>query len=436
MSQGRVTYMFMEIEHLSVLLGDGGDQGDPATRRGSGDGAVERISAALAELRRARIRPMSRDEANRVTGMLGEMQSMVTYLMCDVARQVAEAGSGLDPGEVLRRGARLPGRESKRMAKIAKQLSGMPKVKERFATGGIAPGHVNALANAAEKVGPEAVNADEALLEAADGMLPDSFDRYARRWSNQKLIEQGLDPLERQRRAREAKMWVEKDTGLGVLMAKLPRPQFEQVRQAVDNHYKHHVRKDGADGRSPDEVRTPKQRLADVLFELATNRDASTGESIGENLGIKAKASIQLILTAQIGVVDGTDPEGRVEIIGAGPVPRQILQTLSPDTELAGMIFDRTGRPLWLGRNQRLANAAQRLTVAVRDGGCFECGAPMHRCDLHHIQEWHRDGGPTNIDNLVAVCRRHHKWLEANNLRVRRTPSGYETHPRDSPQRE
>ena len=128
MSQGRVTYMFMEIEHLS--LGDGGDQGDrnhPATRRGSGDDAVERISAALAELRRARIRPMSRDEANRVTGMLGEMQSMVTYLLCDVARQVAEAGSGLDPGEVLRRGARLPGRESKRMAKIAKQLSGMPR---------------------------------------------------------------------------------------------------------------------------------------------------------------------------------------------------------------------------------------------------------------------------------------------------------------------
>jgi len=320
--------MFMEIEHMSVLLGDGGDQGDrshPATQRGKGDSAVERISAALGELRRARIRPMSRDEANRLTGMLGEMQSMVTYLMCDVARQAAEADPDTDPGEVLRRGARLPGRESKWMAKIAKQLSDMPKVKELFATGDIAPGHVNALANAAEKVGPEAVNADEALLEAADGMLPDSFDRYARRWSNQKLIEQGLDPFERQRRAREAKMWVDKDTGLGILMAKLPRPQFEQVRHAVDAHYKHHLRKDSADGRSPDEARTPKQRLADVVFELATNRDALTGKSIGENFGIKAKASIQLILTAQIGVVDGTDSEGQVEIIGTGPVPRQIL---------------------------------------------------------------------------------------------------------------
>ena len=50
------------------------------------------------------------------------------------------------------------------------------------------------------------------------------------------------------------------------------------------------------------------------------------------------------------------------------------------------MIYGRAGRVLWLGRNQRLGNAAQRLAVAVRDGGCFECGAPMHQCELHHIQ--------------------------------------------------
>ena len=189
----------------------------------------------------------------------------------------------------------------------------------------------------------------------------------------------------------------------------------------------HHLRRDGADGGDPDEVRTPKQRLADVVFELFTNRSALTGEFITHQVGIKAKASTQLIITAERGVIDGTNPNGRVEIIGVGPVPRQILQTLSPDTELAGMIFDRLGRALWLGRNQRLGNAAQRLAVAVRDGGCFECGAPMHRCELHHMKEWHRDRGSTDVDNLVAVCRHHHKWLETENLVVRRTPNGYQT---------
>ena len=376
---------------------------------------------------------MSRTEADDALEWLSQGQSVITSLMCDIGRNVADSGPGIDPAEVLRRGARLPGRESKKIAKIAKQLSDMPKVREKFSRGDITPTHVNALVNAAEKVGPETVETDQTLLEAADQLLPDSFDRHTRKWSERKLIEAGLDPLERQRRAREAKLWVEKETGLGVVMAKLPRPQFEHLRQAVDSHYMHLLRQDGTNGQDPDQLRTPKQRLADVMFELLTDRDTVTGEFITDTVGIKAKASTQLILAAPVGVVDGANPDGHVEMIGVGPVPREILQTLTPDTELAGMIFDRTGRPLWLGRNQRLGNAAQRLAVAVRDGGCFECGAPMHRCELHHIQEWHRDGGPTDIDNLVAVCRQHHKWLETNNLVVRRTPDGYETQPRAGP---
>ena len=419
----------MNNEHMFALFRETGTSGGTAVESSNGlaRGRDPRINTALTELEQARIQAMSQQDADQTLRELSRIQSVAASLMCDVTEMLASTNAGTDPAEVLRQGARMPTRESKRMAKMAKQLCDMPKVKERFAAGEITTGHVNALTNAAEKVGPETVEADEDLLESADQMLPDTFNRHARKWSDEKLIEQGLDPLECQRRAREAKLWVEKDTGLGVVMAKLPRPQFEQLRQAIDNHYKHHLRQDGADGREPDEIRTPKQRLADVVFELFTNRSALSGEFITHQVGIKAKASTQLIITAERGVIDGTNPDGKVEIIGVGPVPRQILQTLTPDTELAGMIYDRAGRPLWLGRNQRLANVAQRLAVAVRDGGCFECGAPMHRCELHHMKEWHRDRGPTDIDNLVAVCQRHHKWLETNNLLVRRTPNGYQT---------
>lgn len=397
---------------------------------GSGGDAGDRIATALGELRRVRVGPMSRSEAQRALGLLSQAQSVVTSLMCDVSHKAAHAGSDTDRAEILRQGARLPSRESKKMAKVAGRLQKMPRVKERFATGQITVDHVNALANAAEKVGPQAVEADDSLIEAADHLLPDNFDRHTRKWSNEKLICQGIDLLERQRRAREAKLWVEKDTGLGVLMAKLPRSQFEHLRQAIDKHYMHHLHQDGVGGKDPDLARSPKSRLADVVFELLTNRRADTGGPMTTTVGVKAKASTQLILVAPFGLVDGTNPNGHIEMIGVGPVPRRVLETLTPDTELAGMVFDRAGRPLWLGRNQRLANTAQRLAVAVRDGGCFECGAPMHRCELHHIQEWHRDRGRTDVDNLVAVCRRHHKWLETNNLVVRRTSNGYETRPR------
>ena len=427
--------MSMNNEHTFALFRDSDPAhgSTPEAPTGSTDGVDPRIDNALTELQQARIRPMSQDEADETLGKLSRIQSVAASLMCDVTETLAATNDEVDPAEVLRQAGKLPGRESKRMAKTAKQLSDMPNVKERFASGEITPGHVNALANAAEKVGPDVVDADQKLLEAADEMPPDTFGRHARKWSEKKLIEKGVDPAERQRRARETKLWVEGDTGLGVLMAKLPRHQFEQVRQAVDRHYLHHHRQDSAGGLSPGEVRTPKQRLADVVFELVTGRSALSGNFITNKVAIGAKAATQLIVTAPMGVVDGSDPDGQVEIVGVGPVPRHFLQTLSADTEVAGMIYDRAGRILWLGRNQRLGNAAQRLAVAIRDGGCFECGAPMHRCELHHMAEWRRDQGPTDIDNLVAVCRQHHKWIETNNLIVRRTPNGYQTQPRAGP---
>ena len=226
--------------------------------------------------------------------------------------------------------------------------------------------HATALANAAEKVGPDTVEADPGLLESADQLLPDTFERHAKKWSERKLIEQGVNPPERQRRAREAKPWVEDQTGLGVLVAKLPAPQFTHLRQALDGHYMQLLRRDGAEGRDPDGVRIPKQRLADAVFELVCNRDANTGEFIPETPGVKAKASTQVILVAPMGVVDGTNPQDHVEIVGVGPVPRQILETLTPDTELAGMIFDRASRPLWVGRKQRLANGEPKSRCGER----------------------------------------------------------------------
>ena len=82
-------------------------------------------------------------------------------------------------------------------------------------------------------------------------MLPDSFDRHTRKWSERKLIEAGLDPTRAAAAGPGSEAVVEKETGLGVIMAKLPRPQFEYLRQAIDSHYMHLLRQDGADGQDP-----------------------------------------------------------------------------------------------------------------------------------------------------------------------------------------
>jgi hypothetical protein len=35
---------------------------------------------------------------------------------------------------------------------------------------------------------------------------------------------------------------------------------------------------------------------------------------------------------------------------------------------------------------------------------------PLDWCDAHHLTSW-LAGGPTNLNNLILVCRHHHRLL-------------------------
>ena len=110
------------------------------------------------------------------------------------------------------------------MAKVAERLPDLTTVAEALAEGKITVDHAKAMADAADKVGPETLESDPTLLEEATRAGADGFACKARDWSNQKLIEAGIDILERQHRSRKAKLWV--DPRMGMIFAKLTPAQF------------------------------------------------------------------------------------------------------------------------------------------------------------------------------------------------------------------
>ena len=205
---------------VGTATATGTDRRSPNGPRGCDAG--ERIVALLEDLDQVVADEASRFHAEKALGLLERVQTRVSSHMCDLTRRVAATNPDVDPAEVLRQKTRLPSREARRIAKVADRLSEMPKVAEKFAEGDITLDHATALANAADKVGPEAVEADPTLLEVAADTRPDTFSRKPRDWSNQKLIEASVDILERQRRAPEAKLWMDRDSGMGMLFAKLP----------------------------------------------------------------------------------------------------------------------------------------------------------------------------------------------------------------------
>jgi hypothetical protein len=41
----------------------------------------------------------------------------------------------------------------------------------------------------------------------------------------------------------------------------------------------------------------------------------------------------------------------------------------------------------------------------------------LHICDAHHVEQW-AEGGKTRLDNLLLLCRRHHRALHEGGFRV------------------
>ena len=353
-------------------------------------------------------------ELRDLASVLGRARVKIDSLMCRIAAEVERSGSSAGAASVLQDSGRLSGREARRAAKVAGKLAEMPNTAGRLAAGDITMDNASALVTAAEQCGTGVVDGDAGLLERAGKASSESFAREARRFAGAKSPDRGEALLERQRRARTASAFVDADTGMGRVFGAFDPISFNLIEQVVDGHTDALWRADGGRDGRPEEVRTCEQRRADALFELITGRDALTRQPLavgadgGAGKAVRAKASAQLVVVADIGVLDGTDPDGRCEIIGTGPVPASILAELSPDTRLTGMIFAGRGRPLWMGRSLRLANVHQHLAVAVRDRGCVTCGAPMQRCEIHHVREW-ENGGATDIDNLMALCGPHHR---------------------------
>ncbi|RMH83564.1 MAG: HNH endonuclease, partial [Actinomyces sp.] len=106
---------------------------------------------------------------------------------------------------------------------------------------------------------------------------------------------------------------------------------------------------------------------------------------------------------------------------------------------ICGALFDGPGRPLWLGRSRRLADAAQRIALALRDGGCVVCGAPFAHTHAHHVEPY-GGGGRTDIDQLASLCAHCHTQVHTGIIRLRRRRDGtwhpVRVHPGGAPDRE
>ena len=108
---------------------------------------------------------------------------------------------------------------------------------------------------------------------------------------------------------------------------------------------------------------------------------------------------------------------------GATDVSAETSRRLACDASLVVMRHAPDGSVLDVGRKTRTIPAAIRRALIARDRRCQFPGCTARRCDGHHIRHW-ADGGPTSLDNLTLLCRRHHRAVHEEGFAVVRADDG------------
>jgi HNH endonuclease len=78
---------------------------------------------------------------------------------------------------------------------------------------------------------------------------------------------------------------------------------------------------------------------------------------------------------------------------------------------------------LAVSRKTRTIPPSIRRALAARDTSCRFPGCTSRRCDAHHVEHW-ANGGATCLDNLVLLCRRHHRAVHEGGFCVIRGRDG------------
>ncbi|MCQ9385312.1 HNH endonuclease [Brevibacterium sp. 50QC2O2] len=109
-------------------------------------------------------------------------------------------------------------------------------------------------------------------------------------------------------------------------------------------------------------------------------------------------------------------PVGYAE--GFGPLGEATLGRMTCNSGVIGALVDEFGDVLAVGRTHRLATRRQRIALRVRDVSCqFPGCARTIGLEVHHIHTW-ADGGPTDVDNMLQLCRQHHVAVHQHQLRI------------------
>ena len=162
----------------------------------------------------------------------------------------------------------------------------------------------------------------------------------------------------------------------------------------------------------PDDERTPAQRRADSLVELAQH--AMDEGRLPRRNGVKPHVTVTTTLQGLKNEV-GVPP---AEVEQAMPVSTRTLERIACDATITRVLLA-DSVVTDVGRATRVVSGPTQRALRARDRGCRwpGCGREVGWTNAHHIEFWAR-GGQTRLNNLILLCYFHHRLLHEGGWQV------------------
>jgi len=298
----------------------------------------------------------------------------------------------------------LTPRSAREQVRVARALQGLPAIRGAFERGGLSYSKVRALTRVAE------LEFEEELLGVAEHATAAQLERLLRAYGR------AISPSEEeaiQDRRHLRTEWQE-DGSLRV-RGVLPPEEGGLLLKALELA-QGEIREEARGGSADEPPPTP----ADALMAVAEG-SVARGVAAASG-GDRQQVVVHVDLDALTGRV-ASHPEcpapGPASIDGVAPLSPATAKRLACDASIVSLV-ERDGEPLSVGRKTRSIPPALARALHARDRGCRFPGCERTRfVDAHHIEHW-ANGGETRLDNLVQLCRHHHRLVHEGGYSVER----------------
>lgn len=372
-------------------------------------------------------------------------------------RNAAHREKGLDTLSWMKSGGRYTPYRANAALRQAKELAEAPHIRARFATGGLSEHQALAMVRARKRLPEELDDAqrdqwERSLCELAHDQNEQEIPRLA-----VKAV-QGLAPAHadqmwdriRRREDLDAHLtrsfaWWRDRHGTVRFRGKLPAVEAAPLTTLV-NATVQAIRRERAEAADTEPSPTDHTSTGKtVTCAVADDGPQAPGDGPGPSDDLTAFERAQLALRrdradALVRLIDAAAngaagmprttglPRvlvtlsfdqlvtglGEAEVLDLGePVSAHRVRQLACDGDIIPVVLGADNAIVNMGRTQRLVDGALRHALTLRDRGCAfpGCGQTPDLCQAHHVVPWWQ-GGATDLDNTVLLCRHHHSLVE------------------------